>query len=169
MSHPNNHSFVALPDPGWLFQHWRCWDNPHIDKTWLEIEKARYYRRGDGHLWETEYEARYVFGGRDAVFSIFDPAKHVVPLDVIFSLINKDAHKLDYFIISDPGNRVCHATLFIAYDKRNNYVYILDELYETEQKETATGRIFPRIMEKAKNVFPASANPFYIYDEAALW
>jgi len=160
----------ALKDPRWLVVHWRCWLNldPKIQK-WLREEREAHYLVGDGYIWESEYEANYVFGGKDAVFSVFDEDKHVKPYDVIDALMAKDRHKLDYFIVTDPGNRVCHATLFIAFDSTNNYVYVLDELYEKELSQTATSLIFPRIMEKARAVFPEGKVPWYIYDEAALW
>lgn len=159
----------ALEDPRWLVVHWRCWMNDRISRRWLEEEKEAYYRRGDGYLWESEYEANYVFGGKDAVFSVFDVEKHTMDFDAMRAILEPDKHKLDYFIISDPGNRVCHATLFIAFDKTNNHVWVLDEIYETEQANTATIYMFPRIMAKAAELFPEGVVPWYVYDEAALW
>lgn len=158
----------ALKDPRWLVVHWSPWENDSLPMTWLEEEKAAYYARGDGYLWESEYEAKYVFGGRDAVFAVFDEKRHILPHDLIMTLIEKDKGQLDYFIVSDPGNRICHANLFIAYDRFNGNVYVLDEIYETEQTETATSLLYPRILEKVQEVCPHSI-PFHIYDEAALW
>jgi hypothetical protein len=163
----------AHRNPAWKFFHWRCWDNAtpegKVPREWLEQEKQAHYARGDGWLWEVEYEANYVFGGKNAVFSVFDEDKHVWPHDLVVATIEKDLNHLDYFIVTDPGNRICHATLFIAYDKRNNYVYVLDEHYEQEQAQTATPTIVPRILEKAEEVFPKGVVPYWIYDEAALW
>lgn len=159
----------ARESPDWYFAHWTCWDNEHNDVDELHRIKAQLYKRGDGHIWESEYEAKYVFGGRNAVFSVFAEDIHEWTHDAITATLEKDKQHLEYYIVTDPGNRICHATLFIAFDRTNNHVWVLDEHYETEQKETATGRIFPRIMEKADAIFPDGADPWYIYDEAALW
>ena len=83
--------------------------------------------------------------------------------------IEKDKSQLEYFIVSDPGNRVCHANLLIAFDRTNNMVYVLDEIYETEQTNTATSLLYPRILEKVQENFPNNSDPVHIYDEAALW
>lgn len=157
----------AHRNPKWRFFHWSCWDNPKLSFQMLRDEKDAYYNRGEGYLWEQEYEARYVFGGKDTVFSVFDENKHVLPFDVMLATIAKDRRHLDYFIISDPGNRVCHANLFIAYDRTNGYVWVLDELYETDIANTATTFIYPRLIEKANRLFPSSF--YWIYDEAELW
>lgn len=157
----------AMSDPRWLVVHWTPWDNPLLNKQWLEEEKNAYYTRGDGYIWESEYEAKYIFGGRDAVFSAFGD-EMVLPHDLIMAEIERDKGQIDYFIISDPGNRICHANLFIAYDKSNARTWVLDEVYETEQSQTATSILYPKLIEKAKELFP-HATPFHIYDEAALW
>ncbi len=159
----------AITSPMWKCFHWRSWDNTKVSTAWLEAEKAAYYSRGDGDIWESEYEGRYVFGGKKAVFSVFDPAKHVLPSDVIEAILEKDKRHLEYFIVSDPGNRACHANLFIAYNRYNNHVYVLGEIYETRMAETATGKVYPRIQEKAAQLFPDGKINFWIYDEAALW
>lgn len=157
----------AKNDPRWKLFHWRIWNNSHISRAWIEEEKAAHYKRGDGDIWESEYEGNYVFGGKKAVFSVFDPEKNTLPIEVVSAIIGKDKGKLQYFIVSDPGNRACHANLFIALNPINNHVYILDEIYETNMAETATGRIVPRILAKANKLFPRI--DYWIYDEAALW
>lgn len=159
---------AALNDPDWLVVHWTPWDNDNISRQWLEKEKKSYYMRGDGYLWESEYEAKYVFGGKDAVFSPFNEKKHVVPHDVLEATIERDKGQLDYFILSDPGNRICHANLLIAYSPKTGHVYVLDEVYETLQAETATSILYPRILSMVEEICPF-AKPFHVYDEAALW
>ena len=158
----------ALKDPSWLVVHWSPWDNDCISREWLTKEKNSYYQRGDGYLWESEYEAKYVFGGRDAVFSVFDKNRHVIPHEELMVQIEKDMGQLEFFILSDPGNRVCHANLFVAYDRTNGHVRVLDEIYETEQSQTATTLLYPQILEKAQELFRGQ-EPVHIYDEAALW
>ena len=50
-------------------------------------------------------------------------------------------------------------------------MYLLDEIYEKDQKETSTRRLYPRILRKMKKLNPYSEPDdwYKVYDEAGAW
>lgn len=145
--------------------------NPHIDKAWLAKEKARLIARGDLDIWLTEYEAKFVRGGKKKIFPMLDRSK-VMTFANMMREIEKDKHKLQFWSVADPGSATCFAVLFGAYNPYTKKVYFIDELYIKKQEETSTRKVWPRIDYKVKEI----ANPSmygdvwsYGYDEAATW
>jgi hypothetical protein len=158
-------------DPDWLYIHGTCWDNPHIDHKELEKEKVKYYKRGDGALWEREYEAKLVFGGSSSIFPMWDKQKHTCSHSLIVQLLEKDRGKLKWFTVADPGSTSCFAVLFGAYNPYTSQIYILDEIYEKDHSKTSSAQIFARIQETEKRLYPDHPKKTFrrIYDEAAAW
>lgn len=149
------------------------WANPHLDRDWLRKEKAKLYARGEGDVWEREYAARRVRGGKASIFPMFDPERHVRPHAELVAEIERDRHKLQWQVICDPGSASVFAVLFRAINPYTKKVYNLGEIYEKEQANTSVSKIIPRIKAMRDELFPSWAahgiDWQQIYDEAATW
>jgi hypothetical protein len=158
-------------DPENFFIHAPSWQNPHISTKWLINEKARLYRKGEGDVWEREYAAQVVKGGKKAIFPMIHNYE-VTPHRQIQHEIARDFRKLRFFWLADPGTATCFAVLFVAWNQYTGKVYLLDEIYETDQAETSVGKIGPRIFAKEKEhgeIRGLKAEWEEYYDEAAAW
>lgn len=176
---PDSHNhYVKLKeeieaDPDWMFFHGTSWDNPHLPggKLWLTKEKQKYYARGDGAIWEREYEAKFVPGGANAVFPMFSRQRHTRDYDVLSAEIGKDMKKLQWYVVCDPGTTTVFAVAFIAYNPYTSQIFILDEIYEKDRFKTSTIQIWERV-KKTKTLLAPKINHadwYHIYDEAAAW
>lgn len=158
-------------DPAKKFFEFTTWENPHIDKEKLLKRKEGFYKRGEGDVWEREYEVKKVFGGRNSIFPMLDtnsPGDHIRPHKEIASIVEKNTKKLRFVSFTDPGTVTCHATLYACLNPYDRRVYILDEIYETDQTETSTSRIGKRIKAKHQEL-SLRAEWDSGYDEAAAW
>ena len=153
------------------FFEYTCWENPHLNKNKLEARKKRFYKRGDGDVWEREYEVKKVFGGRNSIFPMLDtdnPGKHIRHHSEVARIIEKNYKKLQFVSFTDPGTVTCHASLYACLNPYTRQVYLLDEIYETDQTETSTSKVGQRIIEKHKEL--ALRKEWDAgYDEAAAW
>jgi hypothetical protein len=149
------------------------WMNPHVDRGWLKAKKAELYARGEGDVWEREYGAKKVRGGKDSIFPMYSRKTHVKPFKAVMEEIFRDRKRLLWQVICDPGNATCFAVLFRAINPYTRHVYRLAEIYETNQAETSTSRIVPRIRAIREELYPdaeAHGNEWeQLYDEAATW
>lgn len=149
------------------------WANPHIDREWLRKERTLLYARGEGDVWEREYGARRVIGGKKSIFPMYDPAKHRKRFGDIIETLRRDAKKLIWQVIADPGTTTCFAVLFRAVNPFTKVVYRLACIYERDQMETSTSRIVPRIEAMKTELIPnwkaRGLEWEQIYDEAAAW
>ncbi len=148
------------------------WANPYNDRGWLKKERAKLYARGEGDVWEREYSARRVRGGSNSIFPMYS-SKLVRPHKEIMDSLLKDKKKLIWQVICDPGNATCFAVLFRAINPFTRVVYRLAEIYETNQAETSTSRIVPRIQAMREELVPSweahGIDWDQLYDEAATW
>lgn len=154
-------------DPKMRSYHEPSWRNPHISKQWLLDEKTKLYRRGEGDEWEREYGAKYVRGGAHAIFPMLDESM-VKPHEQIMHDIRKDLKKLHWFWWSDPAGASTFAVLFVAINPYSKKVYVLDEIYEQDQKRMTVRVIGEEICEK-KEELNHRAEWRQGYDEAATW
>lgn len=171
-----DHHFYAMEDdykddPEAAFFEFDSMCNPHLDKEKLMKRKARFYKRGEGDVWEREYEVKKVFGGKSSIFPMLDTkvgGRHIKPHAEVTKEISRDLKKLRWVHWSDPGTTTCHATLFAALNPYTKKLYILDEIYETEQAKTSTSLIGAEIIRKKEDFWPM-AEWDGGYDEAAAW
>jgi hypothetical protein len=82
--------------------------------------------------------------------------------------LKKDMHKLQWIVSADPGTHTCFAVLFAALNPYTRKLYILDEIYETDQRQTSVSVIGKRIINKKYGLY-AKADWYQCYDEAAAW
>jgi hypothetical protein len=148
------------------------WSSPYFDRDWGRKEKRKLYLRGEGDVWEREYGARKVRGGSKAIFPMFSRA-YVKPHQEIMEELRRDRRKLIWQVIADPGNATVFCVLFRAINPFTKKVYRLGEIYEREQSQTSTSRIWPRIQAMKEELCPAhealGIEWEQLYDEAATW
>ena len=158
----------AINDPDWCFMHWTYRGNHHISSEWIAKEKKRYYDNGKGDLWEVEYEARYVFGGKNAIFAPFDLVKHERPVDVIESFL-KSSETVEYFVMINPKAVNCYNALFIAFDSKHTQIYVLGELQIQSETNADAAESWPKVLKKSKEVFPDGAKIIYLLRHDCAW
>jgi hypothetical protein len=97
--------------------------------------------------------------------------EHVKPHHQIVEEIKRDIKKLEWYVIADPGTTTCFAVLFAALNPYTKKLYILDEIYAKNQKETSTGLIMKRIQLKCAdlNSHIELDDWIKVADEAAAW
>ena len=155
-------------NPNKKFYHFTSYDNPHIDSSWLDAKKEELENKGEADVWEREYMAKFVRGGKNAIFPMISEEKHFATHSVIEDEIKKDAHKMQWYCTADPGSTSCFAVLFLALNPNTKKWYVLDEIYEQGQRETSTSKIIDRIAIRTAEL-AYSAQWRYTYDEAAAW
>ena len=146
------------------------YDNPHMPKEEIDREIEKLRLRGENDVIKREYFGEISLGGRNAIFPMFD-VKKVKRFSGVINDIRKDLKKLDWYCITDPGSTTCFAVLFAAINPYTKQVYLLDEIYETDQSNTTIRQIYPRIKEKMKELNPYIEVDDWckVYDEAAAW
>ena len=166
----------AKTSGAWYVAERTTFDNPINQrpeiKAAIEEEIAQLRARGEEDVVQLEYYSKVVPGGKKAIFPMLTKEKHVRPHQEIMDEIKRDIRKLDWFCITDPGSTTCHATLFAAIHPYTRKVYLVDELYVTDQKDTSTRRIYPKMDAKMNEFYPNSdPNDDWVkgYDEAAAW
>lgn len=142
--------------------------NPHISKDWLAKKRAEYYRRGEGEAFEREYNARRVFGGKKSIFPMIHSLTPT-PHDHVMREIARDMKKLKWFCIADPGTTTCFAVLFGAINPYTKRIYLLDEVYETDQTRTSTRVVGAQIVQKRQELGRGLVEWDDVADEAAAW
>ena len=162
--------FKKLSDCYWIRMD--SYSNPHIAREWLDREKEKLAARGEEDVWQREYEARFIRGGASAIFPMLSEDRHVYPHNDLRNEIRRDIKKLDWFCITDPGTTTCFAALIGAVNPYTKKLYILDEIYETDQQNTSVRNIYPRLDSKMAEFYPTGdveEDWTKVYDEAAAW
>lgn len=154
-------------DPTKLYIHAPTSSNPYISQKWLDEEKARLFARSESDVWFREYEATYVKGGNKKIFPMLNQS-HLVPHIELMKSLERDMKKLQPILVADPGVATVFAVLFCLYNPYTKTLYCLDEVYATEQKDTATRAIGSLIDRKKLEIQPRTEWR-QVYDEAATW
>lgn len=141
--------------------------NPHLSREWLANKKAELYAKGDGVIWEREYMAKRVKGGKASIL----PQAHSVELKSqreMLRSIARDSKRLQWFCIADPGTATCFAVMFLALNPNTKRIHVFETIYERDPTQTGVTQIGPRIIE-TKNRLAPNSEWTYVCDEAALW
>ena len=141
--------------------------NPHISREWLAKKKAELYARGEGDVWEREYMARFVPGGASKIFPMLT-RDVVVPRGTLMKTIERDMRKLNWFWINDPAAASVFAAIFVAVNPYTKMIYIVDEIYETNQLNMTVDQIGRRGI-KMRDDISTRVEWRQIYDEAETW
>ena len=165
-------SEFAESNNAWKYFSFPSESNPHIDKGWLDREKALLYSRAEGDVWEREYMARRIRGGSNSVFPMFSKDL-LVPRETLLNEIKKDLKKLQWFATFDPGTTTVFAGLFSALNPYTKVWYWLDEIYEVGTKSTSVNQIWPVAERKRLELLPIfegwDDKWTLTADEAAAW
>ena len=147
------------------------YDNPFTPRDEVDREIQKLRLRGEEDVVQREYFGRFATGGRNAIFPMFGET-YFLEHDKLMAEISRDAGKMDWFCVADPGSTTCFAVLFGCINPYTKTLYILDEIYETNQENTTVRSIYPRIDNKMMEFYPRSSvedDWCKIYDEAAAW
>ena len=166
----------AKTSDNWYVAERTTFDNPinslpHIQSA-IEEEIAQLRARGEEDVVQLEYYSKVVPGGKRAIFPMLTKERHIRPHKEILEEIKKDIKKLDWYCIADPGSTTCFATLFCAIHPYTRKLYIMDELYETNQEGTSTRKMYPQMDSKMMEFYPNSDvndDWYKAHDEAAAW
>lgn len=140
--------------------------NPHISPEWLAKKRAELYARGEGDVWEREYEARNVKGGAKRIFPMLDGSM-VQSHESIMAEIHRDRRRLDWFVWADPAGASTFAVLFVAINPYSRKVYFLDEIYEQKQELMTVKKVGERLIGMSQELSEGEWR--HGYDEAETW
>ena len=85
-------------------------------------------------------------------------------------VLHPKSARFDWWAMADPGSGgSAFAVLFIAYDRYKPFVGCVDEIYETDPVETATGKIGQRIIDICDSYHIPRTAWNCRYDSAASW
>ena len=144
-------------------------ENPHISRSWLQAKKTELYERGEGDVWEREYEAKFVRGGEGKIFPMLKES-HKMPHSKVLDLIERDKRKLQWYVWADPAAASVFAVLFAALNPYTKTWYFLDEIYETSQAEMTVMQIGRRIITMRDSLMKHPKVEWRQgYDEAETW
>ena len=160
----------------WYVAERTTFDNPinHLpaQKQIINQEIKQLIERGEEDVVQLEYYSKVLHGGKRAIFPMFDSRLHVKNHLDLTNEIKNDLKALEWYLIADPGTVTCFGALLCAINPYSKKVYILDEVYETNQRDTSTRRIYPTIEAKTWDIYPnskISEDWVKVADEAAAW
>lgn len=142
-------------------------ENPHIPKEWLKKKKAELESKGEHDVWLREYECVFVKGGASKIFPMvsWDYYRNA---DELANTLRRDIKKLEWFVIADPAAATCFAVLFLALNPFTKKVYVVDEIYQTDQGKMSVAQI-RNVIEHKCNKHNQRKPWRKIYDEAETW
>ena len=145
-------------------------ENPHISRDWLAKKKAQLIARGDWDQWEREYMGRYIKGGAAKIFPMLTE-KIIVPHGDMVREIAKDLKRMKKIIVCDPAGASVFGVLFMLINPYNKKIYIIDQIYEKNQKEMSVVKLGERILKKRDEIYDRGDDWDwdYVYDEASTW
>lgn len=144
------------------------WKNPHISREWLENEKRTLIARGEEDVWLREYEGKFVKGGKRSIFPMWSNVIKRPRADILQELA-RDKRKLQWYCLADPGTVTCFAVLLIALNPYTKKVYTVYEIYEQDQRETSSKKMWQKIQMMLLNVELEIDDIDFCRDEAASW
>jgi len=143
--------------------------NPHVSKEYFIRKESELRLKGELWKWQKEYLAKRVRAAGKTIFPMLDKNKHVKSKQEMMATINMSFKHWDYFVAFDPGSAKCFAVVIGAVNRYSKQVFILDEIYATEQKDTFVSSIVPLTIEKMRKIYPIINDWTCVYDYAAAW
>lgn len=162
---------TAKKDPDWGYFHGTSYQNPFLKKEVIDKERIKLETRGDADVFAREYLAEFVPGGKRAIFPMLN-AEHTVPYSVLWGKIHKNFYQWQFYATCDPGSASTFAVTLGAINPYKGDVYIMDEVYITQQTENTIGQIWPKVMKAMKEIYdpdPEDEQWLVTIDEAATW
>jgi len=148
----------------------------------FQEECEKYLSRGDEDVMSRELYANIVVSGRKALFPVLELpeydydtqeyigfSKHVKSYDSLMERIRRTPKDWEFYDTYDPGSAVCFAGIFGVLNKYTKEVIILDQIYETDTRETSVGIIYPQAAAIMKEIYEYEDYWYGTYDNAATW
>jgi Terminase RNaseH-like domain len=142
-------------------------ENPHISKEWLDAKEKELTDRGEYDVWQREYMALQVASGSTKIFPMLDRTKHIVPHETIMQRIARDRKRIEWIWFADPAAASTFGVLFVAYNPYSKELFLLDEIYETDQSRMTVKVMGQEIIKKRDELHIREWRQGY--DEAATW
>jgi len=145
-------------------------DNPYISKEWLARKRQEHMDRGEWDVWQREYEGKYVKGGARKIFPMLEESM-IVPHEDLKREMARDWKRYKKYWWADPAGASVFGCLFVFICPYTRRVYIMDEIYETDQKKMTVDQIGRAAMKKRDDLW-IPRDPWDWtegYDEAATW
>jgi hypothetical protein len=141
-------------------------ENPHISKEWLDKKHQELIDRNEEDVWQREYLAIQVASHSTKIFAMLKEF-HVKQHDDIMKTLMRDRKRIEWIYFCDPAAASTFAVLFAAYNPYTKDLYLLDEIYESDQSKMTVNSIGKRILELSSKLFQDEWRGGY--DEAASW
>lgn len=154
---------IAQTSPRWRYFHAPTSANPYVSLEWLSDQKAMLERMKDMETYFREFEAKFVKGGKGAIFP------------QVYGMIHpefeepKDINKWHLVVSFDPASSSVFAASFALFNEYTKKVIIFDEIYQTEPTLMTAGKIYEQVEEIIKPWKKKVRGIRFIYDEAAAW
>ena len=145
-------------------------------------ECEKYIARGDDDVLRRELYAEIVVSGQKALFPVLElpqydydnnrfmgHSKHIRPHDELLERIRRAPKDWEFYDTYDPGSAVCFAGLFGVVNKYTKQVIILDQIYETDTRNTSVGVIYPQAAQIMQEIYAYEDYWYGTYDNAATW
>lgn len=179
------HTFKKLSYARWFER--PSYMNNHIyplgqEDPEFKEECEKYIARGDEDVMMRELFAKIVVSGSKSIFPVLKLPEFDYETDTYIGVtgnydkyetmlgsIRRNPKDWDFYTIYDAGTVICFGVLVAAINKYDKRVYIMDEIYETDQRKTSTRTIYPRAQEKQAEVYDYKPRWDEIYDNAASW
>lgn len=136
---------------------------------WLEEARKRYIKRGEEHIFNREYGALYIPGGRRQIFPMFDWMNIVKSRRWMIEHIKANARRLNWYCIADPATESVFAVLFAAVNPDTKDIYIVDLIYQRDRFKTSSGEINPEVMRIVREWNPNVEGWQFSYDDHEGW
>ncbi len=159
--------------PHYKFFQAPTWMNPYQDLEGLELIRQGYIDAGEFDIWRREYCGEFAIGGSRSIFPMVTGAEGRAHSSILAEM-GPLGQGMEYHCICDPGSATkgsAFAVLFVAYHPYTKRVFLLDEIYLTDEDNKSVGSVEPLIAEKIRTIVPSLFLDDWIftYDEAATW
>lgn len=148
----------------------------------FQEEVKKYVDRQEDDVLRRELYAEIVLSGSKAIFPVLELPKydwdneeyigysrHVKSRADLLSQVKHRPKDWEYYCVFDPASSSCFGVLLLAMHKVDKRVFILDEIYERDQRETTTRKIIDRARDKWRAIYGMDDVWTLPYDFAAAW
>ena len=134
----------------------------------LALEE-KYKALGQWHIFAREYLTLIVPDRTAMIFPDLDRKRHVHKFSDMMEEYENSWKDWDHYLVFDPGTTTCFAATLVIINRHDKRFWVMDEVYEEDQKKTTVGQIFPLARGKAEKIYWAFEEWIVGYDSAAAW
>lgn len=151
------------------------------DPDFIE-ECEKYISRGEEDVLRRELYAEIVLSGSKSIFPVIElpkydyetekyvgSSRHVKPHEDLMAVIKHKPKDWEYHCVFDPASSSCFGVLFMLMNKYTKQVFIIDEIYEKDQRETTSRKMMEKAIAKWRDINAYDDIWELTYDNAAAW